>query len=151
MVGETKLRTPFALIKIPGPSSIADNYWRPGNIIADIDLETGEIRRAVTGKGIDLKELQVHPATSEPIVGKVLPFWKELRAVNEVCARLYAPVRFNSLDIALTANGPVVVEVNNGGGFDLPQLASGQGFLTPENHEFFASCGWKFKRKRTGH
>ena len=147
LVGDGRVLTPFALIKIPGPASIADNYWREGNIIADLDLDIGEIRRAVTGKGIALKELLHHPETGEPLVGKTLPFWKQLRALNETCARLYAPVQFNSLDIALTADGPTVVEINTGGGFDLPQLASGKGFLTDEVRDFFASSGWKFKRR----
>jgi len=147
LVGGGRVLTPFALIKIPGPASIADNYWREGNIIADLSLDTGEIRRAVTGKGIALKELRHHPATGEPLVGKTLPFWKELRALNEACARLYAPVRFSSLDIALTVDGPTVVEINTGGGFDLPQLASGRGFLSDEVRDFFASCGWKFRRR----
>ena len=32
--------------------------------------------------------------------------------------------------------GPVLIEVNTGGGFDLPQLASGRGFLTDEVGDF---------------
>ena len=28
--------TPFTLIKIPSPTSIADNFWREGNILADV-------------------------------------------------------------------------------------------------------------------
>jgi len=147
MVGNGQVLTPLALIKIPGPTSIADNYWREGNIIANVNLDTGAICRAVTGKGIEMKEVSHHPGTGEPLIGKTLPFWKELRAVNDTCARLYAPVRYNSLDIALTVDGPTVVEINTGGGFDLPQLASGKGFLTREVRDFFVSCGWKFKRK----
>jgi hypothetical protein len=143
----TSVLTPRALIKIPGRSSIADNYWRDGNVIANIELETGIISRAVIGKGISMKELSEHPDTKEPLIGRTIPFWKELRALNEACALLYAPVRYNSLDIAVTNDGPAVIEINTGGGFDLPQLASGKGLLTDEVREFFASCGWKFKRK----
>jgi hypothetical protein len=148
LVGSGRVRTPFALIKIPGPRSIADNYWRAENIIADVDPDSGQIRRAVTGKGIGMKELRDHPESGAPLVGKALPYWRELRALNESCARLYAPVRYSSLDIALTADGPTVVEINAGGGFDLPQLASGRGFLTDEVRDFFAGCGWKFKRRK---
>jgi putative polysaccharide biosynthesis protein len=83
MVGSGRVLTPFALIKIPGPTSIADNYWRAGNIIANVELETGEICRAVTGKGIEMKELRHHPETGDLLIGKALPFWKELRTLNE--------------------------------------------------------------------
>jgi len=45
--------------------------------------------------------------------------------------------------MAIPNEGPIVVEVNTGGGFDLPQLASGRGFLTDEVLEFIAECGFK--------
>ncbi|MEK9661332.1 MAG: hypothetical protein VW644_06305 [Alphaproteobacteria bacterium] len=46
------------------------------------------------------------------------------------------------MDIAITRDGPVLIEINTGGGFDLPQLASGEGFLTDEVGEFFRACGY---------
>src|SRR3546814_4543433 len=77
-----------------------------------------------------MEEFQQHPATGQQLVGTRLPHWQEVRRVNDACARLFAPVRYQSLDIALTDAGPVVVEVNVGGSFVLPQMASGQGLLT---------------------
>lgn len=45
-----------------------------------------------------------------------------------------------------------MVELNYGGGFDLPQYASGRGMLTPQFRAFFQSHGWAFdgpaKKKR---
>jgi hypothetical protein len=49
------------LLKIPAATSIADNYWRPGNLLADLDPMTGVIRRVVRGKGLELEELSKHP------------------------------------------------------------------------------------------
>jgi hypothetical protein len=98
----------------------------------------------VRGKGLDLEELNDHPQTGKPLVGLALPHWSKLRKINDACARLFAPMRYLSLDIALTADGPVIVEVNMGGGFDLPQLASGSGLLTDEFVSFFQACGYKF-------
>ncbi len=146
MVRENDILTPFTLIKIPSPTSIADNYWRSGNMMADIDPATGITRRAVTGKGIDLKEIEEHPETKARLVDLQLPDWQKLLKLNEKCAAIFAPVGYQSLDIALTNSGPVVVEVNLGGGFDLPQLASGSGFLTDEVAEYFKQNGWKFRK-----
>lgn len=56
----------------------------------------------------------------------------------------FAPIRYQSTDIAITDAGPVVVELNYGGGFDLPQYASGRGLLTPEVRAFFESFGYDF-------
>jgi hypothetical protein len=140
--------TPFYILKIPSSSNIADNYWRKGNIIADVDPETGIIRRAIRGRGIDTEELDTHPETGDKLVGLTLPHWNELKNVNHTCARLFAPVKYNTLDIALTLEGPVVIEVNTGGSFELPQLATGSGFLTEEICDFLENCGWKFRKKR---
>ena len=148
LVQSETIITPFAVIKIPSNTSIADNYWRSDNIVANVNLETGVIERAIRGKGIQAEELFEHPETGDRLVGLKLPRWDEVRHVNDVCARLFAPVRYQSLDIALTDEGPVVVEINTGGGFNLPQLASGSGFLTDEVHDFFESCGWKFGGKK---
>jgi hypothetical protein len=144
LVQSKEVSTPFTILKIPSPTSIADNYWRPGNLLADVHPHTGVIRRVVRGKGLDLEELNNHPESGKPLVGLTLPHWSELRKINEACAHLFAPVRYQSLDIALTADGPLIVEINSGGGFDLPQLASGSGLLTDEVFSFFKTCGYKF-------
>jgi len=148
LVGQDSVRTPFTLMKIPSPTNIADNYWRKGNLIADINPENGVIRHVIRGKGIQTEDLEAHPDTGERLVGLALPDWDKLRRVNDTCARLFAPVRYQSLDVALTSDGPVVVEINTGGSFELPQLAAGTGLLTDEVRDFFESCGWKFRSKR---
>ncbi len=147
LVKPDKIWTPFALLKIPSETNIADNYWRSGNLLANLDVETGVIRRVVRGKGVDLVELTNHPTTGKPLVGLALPYWRELREINEAVARLYAPLRYHSLDIALTPEGPRVIEVNKGGSFVLPQIGSGTGLLRDEIFEFFKSCGYKFRGK----
>jgi hypothetical protein len=144
LVKADEVVTPFALLKIPAATNIADNYWRPGNLLADVNPDTGVIRRVVRGKGIHLEEFTSHPETGDSLVGMHLPYWRELREINDACARLFAPVRYQSMDIAITQEGPLLIEINTGGGFDLPQLASGSGFLKDDVRKFFESCGYKF-------
>jgi Sugar-transfer associated ATP-grasp len=147
LVTNGRVSTPFAAMKIPSPKSIADNFWRAGNMLADVDVETGEFRRVIVGKGTELREIQAHPDTGAPMQGLMLPYWKQLREMNDVCMSYFAPIKYSSLDIAITDTGPVIVEVNTGGSFQLPQMASGRGMLTDEVLEFFKSCGYKFKGK----
>ena len=55
------------------------------------------------------------------------------------------------MDVAITPAGPMLIEINTGDGFDLPQLASGRGFLTDEVQEFFSECGvrpWASKTRK---
>jgi hypothetical protein len=145
LVDTSSVRVPFALLKIPAGGNIADNYWRPGNMIADVDPATGVIRRVAQGTAEDLVTLTHDPATGTPLVGFEIPFWKEVLALNDACARLYAEVRYNTLDIGITKIGPIIIEVNTGGAFTLPQFATGRGFLTDEVMEFFRECGYQFR------
>jgi hypothetical protein len=149
LVDTNSVRVPFTLLKIPAGGNVADNYWRTGNLIADVDPDTGVIRRAVQGKASKLTALTHHPETGTQLVGFQIPFWRELLAINDACARLYAEVRYHTLDIGITETGPIIVEVNTGGAFDLPQFASGRGFLTDEVMEFFRRCGYTFRGLRS--
>jgi hypothetical protein len=135
-VGPGGVATPFAVLKIPAGGNIADNFWRPGNLLANIDVTTGTLTRVIRGHGPDEEEL-------ESGVGLAIPFWSEVLDLNRRAAEFYAPVAYNSLDVCVTPAGPLVVEINSGGSFDLTQSASGKGMLTPDVLAFFAGRGWK--------
>jgi len=133
--------------KIPAGGNIADNFWREGNILADIDIETGIVRRAMRGIGPSTEELSRHPDSDATIVGRTLPLWRELRSLCLDSAPIFIALRFQSWDIALCPEGPVIVEVNNGSAFTLPQLATGRGMLTDRFRAFLSACGYKLKRR----
>ena len=67
--------------------------------------------------------------------------------IARTCSQVFAPIRYQSMDVAITPNGPKLIEINTGGAFDLPQLASGCGFLTDEVLHFFTDCGVKLGRR----
>ena len=46
-----------ALWKIPAGDNVADNYWRTGNLLATLELETGRVVRVVRGTGLALQEV----------------------------------------------------------------------------------------------
>lgn len=153
LVRENDVYCPMAVLKLPQGDNIADAFWRPGNLACSIDPETGRIQ-TVAQRGTETEFLRDHPEIAG-LMGLQLPDWQELRAMNERAARIFAPIRYQSTDIALTPDGPVVVELNYGGGFDLPQYASGRGLLTPEVRQFFESHGVNLnaaapKKKRFG-
>jgi hypothetical protein len=86
------------------------------------------------------EELETYPESGQQLRGMQLPFWREVLELNAKAVLFFPRIRYNSLDIALTDRGPVIVEMNTGGSFELPQLASGQGLLTDEVESFFRSC-----------
>lgn len=140
-ISNSGIRTPFAVLKMPASGNVADNFWRAGNLLGDIDQNTGRIRRVIRGKGPKMEVLERHPDTQEQLTDTVLPMWADVQRLIDDVARLYAPVKFQSLDIALTDQGPSIVEINTGGSFYLPQIASGRGLLTDEFIETFRASG----------
>lgn len=141
MIRDNDVLFPNAVIKMPGGGNIADAFWRPGNVCSNIDPKTGKILNINVKDGMEIKRLEAHPETGTDLIGQHLPYWDEVLETATRAARLFTPVRYQSLDIAITENGPVVIEINTGGGFDLPQNASGKGMLTDEVLDFFHSCG----------
>jgi hypothetical protein len=135
---------PLAAFSIPGGGNIADTFsWRSGNACCNVDPNNGEILNIITSDGPDLISNDIHPETGADIIGMKLPHWDRLLEIGTLAARLFAPVRYQSLDVALTKDGPVIIEINTGGGFGLPQNASGKGLLTDEVMQFFRDCGSK--------
>ena len=91
-------------------------------------MPSGRVVRVIQGTGADQAELERHPDSEQPLIGAMLPEWAALhRAVPESGARF--PLRMQAWDVALTERGPVLVEVNIGGDFNLPQLAHGSGLM----------------------
>ena len=91
--------------------------------------------------GPQMKVLEHHPETNERVTDVILPMWDEvLKMVHDV-ARLYSPVKFQSVDLAITEKGPAIVEINTGGSFYLPQMASGKGLLTDEFIDLLRRAG----------
>ena len=140
---DADLTLPFAALKMAAPGHIADNYWRPGNLACDVDPTTGAIRSARTKDAFGTTDHDAHPDTGAPLVGERVPLWEDVVAVARECSSIFTPDRYHSMDIAVLAEGPSIVEVNTGGAFNIPQLVAGRGFLTDQVLELFRACGFK--------
>lgn len=142
LLGKSGIHVPFAVLKLPSRGNIADNFWRPGNLACNLDPRTGAILGVRSKDALGTTEHELHPETGKALLGESVPMWDRVLELVQTCAPVFQPVRYQSMDIAVSAAGPVVIEVNTGGGFDLPQLASGKGFLTDEVTGFFRDCGY---------
>ena len=115
--------------KLPGGTNVADNFWRPGNLLVTLDPETGRRGRAITGTGFDMRELSHHPDTGKPIAGSTVPNWADVCRLALDGARLFKESALIGWDIAPVAGGAIVVEVNITPDLTLPQLADRRGML----------------------
>jgi hypothetical protein len=129
-----------ALLKIPVGDNIADNFWRSGNIIAAIDNATGKITRAVSGVGNQMHEVETHPDSGVALRNFEIPGWTDaLKICMNACA-LFPQIRMQAWDVAICESGPVLMEANVGGDFNLPQIAHAKGMMTPEFRRFLKEC-----------
>lgn len=122
--------------KIPSGPNMADNYWRPGNLLAQIDVATGKVVRVTSGTGLELAYHSEHPDTKAPLIGMAIPRWDELKQTAIEAARLLRHMPLIGFDMAMSETGPVVVEMNHNPDFFLNQLADGRGILDAEFDRF---------------
>jgi Sugar-transfer associated ATP-grasp len=132
-----------AAAKIATGTNPADNYWRAGNRLGAIDLDTGRITRVVTGTGLTLQEDELHPDTQQVIVGSTIPNWNQIVADVKLTAQIFAGIRTQSWDIALADPAPTFLELNFGGDLNLHQLAHGRGVLDDQYRAHLRRCGYK--------
>lgn len=89
------------------------------SIVAPVDFKTGIMTSAATF-GSSLYEN--HPKTKRKINGVKLPYWEETVALlNEACKRV-PEVRYIGWDIAITPDGPVLIEGNTTPGYKYYQI-----------------------------
>lgn len=130
-----------ALAKIPAGANLVDNFWRAGNIAAGLDAGTGRVIRAVTmARGLPI-EVSAHPDTGAVLGDIILPQWAEVRELVATAAPHFPGLRIQAWDVALADGGPVLLEVNIGGDFVLPQLALGRGIATDAFMEVLTAPG----------
>lgn len=127
--------------KVPVGRNIADNFWRNGNMLAAVDIASGQVTRCVQGVGPALREVENHPDTGKRLTDFLLPDWEALKRLCLEGAAIFSKLRYQSWDIALCPGGPVAVEVNTGSAFLLPQLATGRGILDDRFADFLRANG----------
>ncbi|MEJ2653650.1 MAG: sugar-transfer associated ATP-grasp domain-containing protein [Gammaproteobacteria bacterium] len=121
---------------------------------AKLDKNTGEVKRAISGSGVDLAAHSHHPDTGANLIGFRLPHWDAVVAMVIEAARVVEQVPLIGWDIAVLDDGPVIVELNGRPDFTLPQLADSRGILTETPLQEFMTvqktkeAEWRTARQR---
>lgn len=113
------VRVVAAYQRIGNHGYIVDNY-NGGGMVVPINEETGIIEYPAVDK---LKNVyHSHPMTNTKIVGFKVPMYKEAVALAKKCAKVVDEIRYVGWDIAITENGPTIIEGNEYPGHDIYQL-----------------------------
>ena len=128
--------------KIAVPPNHTDNFGMGdhGNLLADVDLATGRITKVVGGFWPNTLVHSHHPKTGQLLEGFELPGWKQVLELCKLGGQVFPLMKVHHWDFALTDGGPVIMELNDIGGTQIPQM-HGRGLLTESTREFLKEHG----------
>lgn len=123
---------PFrAALRIPVGRSMIDNFrhGETGNLLGEVDIETGCILRVIASVGLRYQTAEVHPDTGAPMRGRMLSDWHNALDLVRRASAAMPGLRLLSWDVAFSDRGPLLIEVNPRGDFDLIQHTHGDGMV----------------------
>jgi putative polysaccharide biosynthesis protein len=126
-----------ALWKVATPPNHIDNFslGKNGNLLADINLETGEISRLIGGFWPTTEILSNNPISGASVEGYMLPGWDKILEACKAGGSAFPLMKIHHWDFALTDQGPLILELNDLGATEFAQV-HGHGLLTPEIRTF---------------
>jgi Sugar-transfer associated ATP-grasp len=85
-----------------------------GNFIAYGDPRDGTLLGALTLHecGSGMTAVAAHPETGLPFAGFRLPYWSDAMALVATAQRVFPELATLGWDIALTEDGPIIIEAN---------------------------------------
>lgn len=106
-----------------------------GGICVSVDIESGEL--AEIGFDRMSRIYREHPTSEIPFGGYRIPFWKEVVAMAKKVQSAFGFYPLLGMDIAVTENGPIVIEIN--AGYDNVDLEQARGPIlkNPNVYETF--------------
>jgi len=114
---EGKTTILFRAIRIGNGKNVVDNFNHGG--MYSVINEKGIITKPAIDKEGNIYE--VHPVTKTNIVGFEIPYFKEAIKMVKDASKVVKEVGLVGFDIAITNNGPVMIEGNQLPGYDIYQ------------------------------
>lgn len=129
---ESGVEVLYSLWKIPAPDAMSDNFWQTGSMIAEIDKETGKLVKCKRGSGLDAEWIEAHPVNGEVFAEHQVPHWEATKKIATDAHSLFTEFGVFGWDIAMTSDGPLIIECNANPFHSLYQLSTGRGVLNEE-------------------
>ena len=122
-------------LRIPVGENVADNFshGKANNLLAAVDLDTGCVSRPFGADSLGLgfvARVELHPSNQLAIEGFKLPFWDEMVALVTKASMDFSELKTIGWDVAMTEDGPCLIEGNWRYDCDLLQVAFDKGMKT---------------------
>lgn len=121
----------YALWKLPSPSAMSDNFWQSGSMVAEIGAD-GALGRCRIGTGLDGRWIDAHPVSGRGFAGFRIPHYDAILDTASRAHALFPEFGVIGWDIAVSPDGPVIIEANDNPYHGLYQLAFGRGIRNPD-------------------
>lgn len=102
-----------------GNGKMVDNL-NSGGMATIVDTETGIISKPAADK--DGTEYPAHPHTNVAFVGRQVPFYRQSVELVIAAAKRLPTLRYLAWDVAVTTDGPLLIEANHFPGHDIYQF-----------------------------
>ena len=101
-------------IKIGRAGRCVDNAGGGGNVDVCVDTESGEIKYAIQYDGWrNIKDIEKHPDSGAQLNGVIVENWEAIKTEVVKFQQAFPYCKAAGWDIAITDDGPVVIEVND--------------------------------------
>ena len=98
-----------------------------GGLACNVDPQTGIINTEGISFDITKKDSPCHPLSGIKFIGFQIPMWEQVKSICDRVAKLHPENKSVGWDIAITNNGPIVIEGNHDWGARLWQMPLGCG------------------------
>lgn len=111
--------------------NMTDNFQfgKHGNMQGLIDQNTGRLERVVGGLWPNNQEILDHPETGRRMVGFTIPHWNRVLDVVRAATVHFPGIKIQNWDVALSEDGPVLIELNTNAGFEMAQMVTRKPFM----------------------
>ncbi|WP_018139529.1 MULTISPECIES: sugar-transfer associated ATP-grasp domain-containing protein [unclassified Thioalkalivibrio] len=120
-------------IKLTAGEGDIDNFMlgTTGNVVAAVDIDSGRMSVGYASRSPAwpvIQPVSEHPDTGRRIEGTRLPLWEDVKSLALQAQRSLPKVKTIGWDIAITPEGPMIVEGNTTYGLASLQVAHQRGF-----------------------
>ncbi len=141
--GPEGVRLIRAAWKIALPPNHMDNFGMGdhGNLLANVDLETGKVSKVIGGFWPKTEVYEQHPVSGQSFDNFYLPGWSQVLDACKCAGAVFPLMKIHHWDFAFTDQGPMILELNDLGGTQIAQM-HGHGLLTEETRDFLKRYGF---------
>jgi hypothetical protein len=142
---DNRVHVIYAGLRIGRADSPVDNFSK-GGLFVKVDLEDGRLGKGYFNNMEHDGFFTDHPDTGAPFSGKCIPHWAEVIEICSKAAAISPFCRTIGWDMAITPEGPLIVEGNDNHANRFQLLYDG--YLQPDIREMLAQLGLKFPEKK---